>query len=216
MIDKMNVLLFENSQYTDSKNYGFLCNLLTSLAIVQVLESKGMPRKEAEQYTADAMYEFLDDITETRTCCGFRENMIQESTKPYDDSRLQMAWLIHSWILYPRMYKFIEPQIKSMKKLASNGWFVRFLKLTMPMKFRNTLGYGWDVEFPKCGRDEFSMITHKCIFHQIFEKYGMPEMTAIFCKVDDILYSDLPRADFLYSQQIGNGGTMCDYTFRRK
>ena len=168
LIDKMNVLLFENSQYTDSKNYGFLCNLLTSLALVQVLESKGMPRKEAEQYTADAMY------------------------------------------------KFIEPQIKSMKKLASNGWFVRFLKLTMPMKFRNTLGYGWDVEFPKCGRDEFSMITHKCIFHQIFEKYGMPEMTAIFCKVDDILYSDLPRADFLYSQQIGNGGTMCDYTFRRK
>lgn len=168
LIDKMNVLLFENSQYTDSKNYGFLCNLLTSLAIVQVLESKGMPRKEAEQYTADAMY------------------------------------------------KFIEPQIKSMKKLANNGWFVRFLKLTMPMKFRNTLGYGWDVEFPKCGRDEFSMITHKCIFHQIFEKYGMPEMTAIFCKVDDILYSDLPRADFLYSQQIGNGGTMCDYTFRRK
>ena len=168
LIDKMNVLLFENSQYTDSKNYGFLCNLLTSLAIVQVLESKGMPRKEAEQYTADAMY------------------------------------------------RFIEPQIKSMKKLASNGWFVRFLKLTMPMKFRNTLGYGWDVEFPKCGRDEFSMITHKCIFHQIFEKYGMPEMTAIFCKVDDILYSDLPRADFLYSQQIGNGGTMCDYTFRRK
>ena len=168
LIDKMNVLLFENSQYTDSKNYGFLCNLLTSLAIVQVLESKGMARKEAEQYTADAMY------------------------------------------------KFIEPQIKSMKKLASNGWFVRFLKLTMPMKFRNTLGYGWDVEFPKCGRDEFSMITHKCIFHQIFEKYGMTEMTAIFCKVDDILYSDLPRADFLYSQQIGNGGTMCDYTFRRK
>ena len=168
LIDKMNVLLFENSQYTDSKNYGFLCNLLTSLAIVQVLESKGMPRKEAEQYTADAMY------------------------------------------------RFIEPQIKSMKKLASPGWFVRFLKLTMPMKFRNTLGYGWNVEFPKCGRDEFSMITHKCIFHQIFEKYGMPEMTAIFCKVDDILYSDLPRADFLYSQQIGNGGTMCDYTFRRK
>ena len=54
------------------------------------------------------MYEFLDDITETRTCCGFRENMIQESTKPYDDSRLQMAWLIHSWILYPRMYEFLD------------------------------------------------------------------------------------------------------------
>ena len=53
-------------------------------------------------------HEFLDEITETRTGCGFRENMIQESTKPYDDSRLQMAWLIHSWILYPRMYEFLD------------------------------------------------------------------------------------------------------------
>ena len=166
--DRMNVLIRENSQYADSKNYGFMCNLITSLAIVQVLESKGMPRKEAQQYAADAMY------------------------------------------------KFIEPQITSMKKLASHSWFVRMLKLTMPLKFKRTLGYGWDVEFPKCGKDEFSMITHKCIFRQIFENYGMPEMTAFFCKVDDILYNDLPRADFLYTQQIGTGGSMCDYTFRRR
>ena len=60
LIDRMNTLIQENSKYTDSKNYGFLCNLLTSLAIVQVLESKGMPRKEAQQYTADAMYKFLE------------------------------------------------------------------------------------------------------------------------------------------------------------
>ena len=52
--------------------------------------------------------EFLDDISEIRTGCGFRENMIQESTKPCDVSRLQMAWLIHSWILYPRMYEFLD------------------------------------------------------------------------------------------------------------
>lgn len=168
LIDKMDDLIRENYQYTDSKNYGFLCNLITSLAIVYVLESKGMPRKEAEQYTANAMY------------------------------------------------KFIEPQIESMKQLASHGWFVRMLKVTMPYRFKRMLGYGWEVEFPKCGKDEFSMITHKCIFRQIFEKYGMAEMTAIFCKVDDILYSNLPRADFLYTQQIGTGGTMCDYTFRRK
>lgn len=168
LIDKINVLIHENSAFADSKNYGFMCNLLSSLAIIQVLEDKHMPRKEAQQYVADAMY------------------------------------------------SFIEPQIESMKKLASHGWFVHMLKITMPLKFKKTLGYGWDVEFPKCEKNEFSMITHKCIFHQIFEKYGMPEMTAVFCKVDGILYSDLPRADFLYTQQIGTGGDMCDYTFRKK
>ena len=30
------------------------------------------------------------------------------------------------------------------------------------------------------------------------------------------LYSNLPRAEFLYTQQIGTGGTMCDYTFRKR
>ncbi len=101
-----------------------------------------------------------------------------------------------------------------MQKLAGNSWFVRMLKISMPIKFRHTLGYGWDVEFPKCAGDTFSMITHKCIYQQIFSKYGMPEMTAVFCRVDDVLYSNLPRAEFLYTQQIGNGGSMCDYTFK--
>ena len=111
------------------------------------------------------------------------------------------------------MYEYIRPQIISMKRLASNGWFVAFLKFAMPFKFKRTLGYGWDVEFPACPKDTFSMTTHKCIYQQIFSIYDMPEMTAVFCKVDDILYSELPRAEFLYTEQIGNGGRMCDYSF---
>ncbi|MBQ8781995.1 MAG: hypothetical protein IJZ72_10025 [Oscillospiraceae bacterium] len=40
------------------------------------------------------------------------------------------------------MYKFIEPQIAVMKKLASSSGFVGLLKISMPIKFRNTPGYG--------------------------------------------------------------------------
>ena len=161
-------LINENKEYADSKNYGHLCNLITSLAIVIMLEENGNSRKEAENIVAKTMYEF------------------------------------------------IEPQIDVMQKFASNSWFVNFLKISMPIKFRNTLGYGWNVEFPKCPRNTFSMITHSCIYHQIFSKYGMPEMTAVFCKVDDILYSELPKAEFLYTEQIGRGGSMCDYTFKKR
>ena len=168
LTDLMTQLINENQEYADSKNYGHLCNLITSLAIVLMLEENGKSRKEAEDIVAVAMY------------------------------------------------KFIEPQIDVMQKLASNSWFVGFLKISMPIKFRNTLGYGWDVEFPKCKRDTFSMITHSCIYHQIFSKYGIPKMSAVFCKVEDILYSNLPRAEFLYTEQIGNGGSMCDYTFKKR
>ena len=168
IINIMARLISENSEYADSKNYGHLCNLIASLAIIIMLEEKGKTRKEAEDIVAAAMY------------------------------------------------RFIEPQIHTIKKLAGNSRFVGFLKIFMPIKFRNTLGYGWNVEFPECSKDTFSMITHSCIYHQIFSKYGMPEMTAVFCKVDDILYSNLPRAEFLYTEQIGNGGSMCDYTFKKR
>ena len=168
LITQMNRLIKENQEYADSKNYGHLCNLLTSIAMIMVLEQNGRTREEAEKEVSEAMYEY------------------------------------------------IKPQIVSMKKFAGHGWFVRLLKISMPLKFKKTLGYGWSVEFPKCPSDTFTMITHKCIYQQLFAKYGMPEMTARFCKVDDILYSDLPRAEFIYTQQIGNGGDMCDYSYKKR
>ena len=168
LTDKMCLLLRENAEYADSKNYEHLCNLLTALAMVSVLEENGRTRSEAEKLVADAMY------------------------------------------------RFIEPQVGSMRKLAGHGWFVRFLKIAMPVKFRLTLGHGWRVSFPKAPGSRFSMTTHICIYQQIFAKYGMPEMTAVFCKVDDILYSDLPRAEFSYTQQIGRGGKFCDYSFTKR
>ncbi len=168
LIARMNRLIDENQEYADSNNYGHLCNLLPSIAMIMILEENGKTREEAEKEVAEAMYEF------------------------------------------------IKPQIISMKKLANHGWFVRFLKIVMPLKFKITLGYGWSVEFPECAGDTFTMITHQCIYQQLFAKYGMPEMTARFCKVDDILYSDLPRAEFTYTQQIGTGGSMCDYSFKKR
>ena len=50
------------------------------------------------------MYDFLDEITEIRTCCGFRENMIQVANKPFDVSRLELACLLISWMFHPRYH----------------------------------------------------------------------------------------------------------------
>lgn len=58
--------------------------------------------------------------------------------------------------------------------------------------------------------------SRRCIYHDIFSRYGMPEFTAVFCQVDDMMYSELPRAEFIYTQQIGRGGDMCDYSFKKR
>lgn len=55
---------------------------------------------------------------------------------------------------------------------------------------------------------------------QLLEESGKSrreaQETAVFCQVDDMMYSALSRAEFLYTQQIGRGRTMCDYTFRKR
>ena len=55
---------------------------------------------------------------------------------------------------------------------------------------------------------------------QVLEESGKSrreaQETAVFCQVDDMMYSVLPRAEFLYTQHIGRGGTMCDYSFRKR
>lgn len=166
-IGNINRLISENSEYVEDKNYGHLCNLFTSLALVWMYEEEGKSKQESEKIVLDAMYQYL------------------------------------------------KPQVVSMQKLASHKWFVPMLKVLMPIKFKHTLGYGWKVTFPKTKSNNFSMITHSCIYAQIFSKYGYPEMTKGFCKVDNIMYDHLPNTTFSYSERIGEGGKMCDYSYER-
>ena len=85
----------------------------------------------------------------------------------------------------------------------------------MPKKFNKTCGYGWKITFPDASKNKFSMVTHSCIFAQIFTKYNMPEMTKGFCKVDNLMYDNLPKTKFYYTERIGEGGKFCDYSYER-
>ena len=58
LIARMNRLIDENQEYADANNYGHLCNLLTSIAMIMVLEENGKTREEAEKEVAEAMYEY--------------------------------------------------------------------------------------------------------------------------------------------------------------
>lgn len=55
----MSRLIKENPDYANQKNYGHMCNLVTSLAMVMALEEKGVPRSEAQNAVAQAMYLFV-------------------------------------------------------------------------------------------------------------------------------------------------------------
>ena len=48
LLERMSKLILDNPEYTDSGNYGHLCNLLTSIAMVMILEENGKSRIDAE------------------------------------------------------------------------------------------------------------------------------------------------------------------------
>ena len=43
----------------------------------------------------ESSYDILNEITEIRTCCGFRENMIQEANRPCDEVAFNWPSCMH-------------------------------------------------------------------------------------------------------------------------
>ena len=114
------------------------------------------------------------------------------------------------------MYSFVQPSVKQMENLSKWRCFVPFLKWAMPIKFKMVSGYGWDLEFPKADKNTYAMTVHKCIYATLYQKYRIPELTAVFCGVDNLVYDNLPGAEFCSTQRLGEGGMMCDYCFKRR
>ncbi len=158
---------------------------------------------ENKEYTDKANYEYLCNLFSSLGLVW----MYMEKGKTKEESQK---------IVFDAMYEYLRPKVKSMQNLASHKFFVPLLKKIMPLKIKKTCGYGWDIEFPKTHKYKFSMTTNKCIFAQIFTKYGMSEMTKGFCAVDNLMYSELPHTKFYYTQRIGEGGKYCDYSFERE
>ena len=167
-----------------------------------VLENISLLVEENKEYADNNNYEHL---------CNLFSSLALVKTKV----SLGLSKVESEKLVFDAMYAYLEPQVGKMQKLAKHKWFVPMLKKLMPIKFKHTLGHGWNVEFPEAPKTKFCMITHACIYHQIFTKYGYPEMTCGFCKVDDMLYSALPHTKFSYYERLGEGGSFCDYSYER-
>ena len=158
--------------------------------------------EENKEYADEKNHEYLCNLFS----CLALEMMLEENGKSREESEKMVIEAMH---------RFIEPSIESMKILARMPFFVSILNSLMPIKFERVAGYGWDIEFPKSEGNRFAMTTHRCIFFDIFSKYGRPELTKGFCQVDNILYGALPKTKFSYTERIGEGGKKCDYVFER-
>lgn len=73
---------------------------------------------------------------------------------------------------------------------------------------------GWQTEWIRCDRKEIHFNLHRCIYRDLTNQYGCPELCCVYCENDDISFSGLmPRIRFERNGTLGNGAPYCDFHF---
>ncbi len=120
-------------------------------------------------------------------------------------------------IVFDTMYAYMDTQRVRFQKLAKKGWFWSVIKKIVPIGFRKGSGYGWAYTWHTKGepKNVFRFECNRCIYQQIFRRYGFERFGPKFCHNDIIVYGALPRTDFIRTGTICRGAERCDFKFVR-
>jgi hypothetical protein len=74
----------------------------------------------------------------------------------------------------------------------------------------------WNIEWLDLGHNVVGLNCHACFYLDILTEYGFTELTAHFCRLDDLLAAEAaPSIRFERTQTLGRGGKMCDFRYFR-
>jgi len=112
------------------------------------------------------------------------------------------------------MWKFLDPS--KMQKLAKMRFFLPLMKKIVPFGFRKGSGTGWRYTWHENDpKNEFHFECNECIYEKILKPRGLLKLGAMCCRADLINYGSLPYTDFIRTQTLCQGGTLCDFRFVR-
>ncbi len=112
------------------------------------------------------------------------------------------------------MWKFLDPS--KMQKLAKMRFFLPLMKKIVPFGFRKGSGTGWRYTWHEDDpKEEFHFECNECIYEKILKPRGLLKLGAMCCRADLINYGSLPYTDFIRTQTLCQGGTLCDFRFVR-
>jgi len=84
-----------------------------------------------------------------------------------------------------------------------------FMRLNFPAE-------GWETEWVETSGDEISFNMTRCFYLDVLAEHGVPELTALYCKMDDLTYDDVsPQVKWDRKHTMGRGDDCCDFRFER-
>lgn len=71
---------------------------------------------------------------------------------------------------------------------------------------------GWDIEQIEASKTSFAFNIHRCFYLDILTVYGAPELTPLYCRLDDLLYAAWsPSIKWERTKTLGRGDDCCDF-----
>ncbi|MDD5368764.1 MAG: L-2-amino-thiazoline-4-carboxylic acid hydrolase [Anaerolineaceae bacterium] len=90
----------------------------------------------------------------------------------------------------------------------------RLLKLVFPKIMKQFPAEGWDITYSENSDEKIIFNITRCFYLNTLTTYGAPELTASFCKCDDVMAECFPPAiRFIRPHTLGRGNELCDFQY---
>lgn len=110
----------------------------------------------------------------------------------------------------------MAPERRRMRALGRLPFFYALLKRFVKPFMRAYPASGWDTEWLEISGERVRFDMRRCYYHDTLRSLGASELTASFCKTDDLVYGGAsPSYEWRRTMTIGRGDESCDFCFER-
>jgi hypothetical protein len=106
---------------------------------------------------------------------------------------------------------------RRMERLGRLPFFYGLMRvLTKPIMRLNFPTEAWRTEWLEVSDNQIAFNLHSCFYLDTLQEYGVPELTAQYCRLDDLTYDGVsPHVRWTRTRTLGRGDDCCDFRFER-
>jgi hypothetical protein len=110
----------------------------------------------------------------------------------------------------------VAPNQRQMSLLGQFPLIYPLLRLVIRSAMRQYPEEGWQTDWVENSREAIRFNMRSCFYFDVLSRHGAPELTASFCRGDDLVYGQMsPHLEWKRTQTIGRGAEYCDFCFAR-
>jgi hypothetical protein len=117
-------------------------------------------------------------------------------------------------IIHRAFGRLFSENFNKFKKFGKLRFVYALLRAIIKPAMRRYPPAGWRIAWKQNDKNAIRFEMRSCFYFDVLLRYGAPELTAAFCRVDDLTYVNLfPNVVWQRTMTIARGNTYCDFCF---